>query len=122
MFHSNVVPQRAIVNLFRRNPLTNVFLTHKIKSMPVVELTPDLSSCIETTAKHEYEKASKLLLSAVKKDEELEQRAEILRLFLESMDFKKLRSESERYLLNGRKVKFVIFLESGWLRYEMQVS
>jgi len=90
--------------------------------MSTVELIPDLSSCIETTAKREYAKASKTLLSAAKRDEELEQRAEILRLFLESANFKKLRAESEKHLLNGKNVKFAVFLDNGQLRYEMHVS
>jgi hypothetical protein len=90
--------------------------------MPVVELTPDLSSCIETTARREYEMANKTLLTAAKWDEEVAQRAETLRLFLENMDFKKLRSESEKHLLNGKSVKFVISLDNGILRYEMLVS
>ena len=90
--------------------------------MPVVELIPDLSSCIETTAKREYEKVNKMLLTAAKWDDELEQRAEILRLFLESMDFRKLRSESEKHLLNGKNVKFVISLDNGRLKPEMRVS
>jgi hypothetical protein len=89
--------------------------------MPVIELIPDLSSCIETVAKREYEKVNKMLLTAAKWDEELGQKAETLRLFLESMDFRKLRSESEKHLLNGKNVKFVIFLENGQLRHEMQV-
>ena len=89
--------------------------------MPVIELIPDLSSCIETVAKREYEKVNKTLLTTTKWDKELEQKAEILRLFLENMDFKKLRSESEKYLLNGKKAKFVISLERGQLRYEMQI-
>lgn len=89
--------------------------------MPAIELIPNLSSCIETTAKREYEKVNKMLLTAAKWDEELEQRAETLRLFLENTDFKKLRSESEKHLLNGKNVKFMISLESGQLSYEMQV-
>ncbi len=89
--------------------------------MPVIELIPDLSSCIETVAKREYEKVNKALLTSPTWDEELGQRAETLRLFLENMDFRKLRSESEKHLLNGKNVKFVIFLENGQLRHEMQV-
>jgi len=92
-----------------------------MKFMPLIELIPDLSSCIETIARREYAKASKTLLSAAKSDEELEQRAEILRLFLESADFRKLRAGSEKHLLNGKNVKFVVFLDNGQLRYKMQV-
>ncbi len=52
---------------------------------------------------------------------ELAEKAEILRLFLESADFNKLRAESEKHLLAGRKVKFLVHLERGQPKYEMQV-
>jgi hypothetical protein len=38
------------------------------------------------------------------------------------MDFKKLRRESERCLIEGRKVKFVVYLEGGVPKYNMRVS
>ena len=46
---------------------------------------------------------------------------ETLRLFLESADFNKLRSESEKHLIEGKKVKFIVHLEKGKPEYEMKV-
>ncbi len=63
---------------------------------------------------------SKLL----KKSEELElvEKLELLRLFLESADFNKLRSEFEKHLVAGKKVKFILPLEEGKPKYEMKIA
>ncbi len=86
-----------------------------------IEVVPDLSHCIETVAKREYESTLKQLLGAVEVNKELEEKAEILRLFLETMDFKKLRAGSEKWLVGGKTVKFVIYAEGGVPKYVMQV-
>ena len=44
---------------------------------------------------------------------ELTEKLELLGLFLESADFTKLRAESEKWLLQGRSVKFILSLENG---------
>lgn len=90
--------------------------------MSTIELTPDLTSCIETVARREYNNATRTLLTATFPDETIKEKAEILRLFLETADFKKLRAESEKHILNGKKVKFVVSLDDEQLRYEMLVS
>lgn len=90
--------------------------------MSMIELTPDLSSCIETVARREYNDITRTLLTTTSRDETLVEKAEALRLFLETADFRKLRAESEKHLLNGKKVKFVVSLEDERLSYEMQVS
>jgi len=86
-----------------------------------IELVPDLSHCIETAAKREYEGTLKQLLARGETNRELEEKAEILRLFLQTADFKKLRAESEKFLIEGKVVKFVIYAERGVPRYAMQV-
>ncbi|GAH43195.1 unnamed protein product, partial [marine sediment metagenome] len=43
-----------------------------------------------------------------REDKELEERIELLKAFLESADFGRLRSQSEKHLIEGKKVKFVI--------------
>ena len=75
---------------------------------------------MQTQAKRQY---NQLLGELIEKGEEAElvERFEILRLFLESADFSKLRSESEKYLTEGRRVKFVVYLEEGKPEYEMKV-
>ena len=75
---------------------------------------------METQAKRQYNQIAGELLTS---DEEgkLGEKLETLRLFLGSADFNKLRSESEKYLLEGRKIKFVLYLEQGKPEYEMKV-
>ena len=87
-----------------------------------VELVPDLSNCIETVAKKEYQKTVKQLLTVGEESEEIQEKVEALRLFLETADFKKLRRESEMHLVEGRTVRFVIYLKHGILKYDMRVS
>ena len=86
-----------------------------------IELVPDLSHCIETAAKREYEGTLRQLLARGEMNKELEEKAEILRLFLQTADFKKLRAESEKFLIEGKVVKFVICAERGAPKYTMQV-
>jgi hypothetical protein len=76
---------------------------------------------VETQAKRQY---NQLLRQLLEKDAstELTQKAEILRLFLETADFNKLRAESEKHLVEGRKVRFIVHLEKGQPRYEMRVT
>ncbi|MBL7166750.1 MAG: hypothetical protein ISS55_09745 [Dehalococcoidales bacterium] len=89
--------------------------------MRQIELVPDLSSCIETVARREHERVAQELLSTEAPSEELMDKAETLRLFLETADLRKLRSESEKHLLEGRKVTFVVSLRDGIVQYDMQV-
>jgi hypothetical protein len=85
-----------------------------------MEIEPQLDACVETQAKREY---NQLVRQLLEKDAgtELTEKVEILRLFLESADFNKLRAESEKHLLAGRKVKFVVHLDRGQPKYEMKI-
>jgi hypothetical protein len=85
-----------------------------------LELVPDLNHCIETVAKKEYNETVNRLLSSEDTSDELKNKAEILRLFLETADFKKLRAESEPRLLQGDQVSFIVYLQDGVLKYEMR--
>ena len=85
--------------------------------MVQIELVPDLSHCIETVARKEYENLARSYLQAGKGDSELGERIELLRSFLESADFKKLRQQSEVYLLKGQKIKFILYQELGKAEY-----
>jgi uncharacterized protein YukJ len=86
-----------------------------------VELIPDLSHCIETVAKREHTAVSKQLLASGQRNKELEEKLEVLKFFLETADFKKLRAESEKRLMEGRKVKFLVYRDKG-VKCEMQVT
>jgi hypothetical protein len=89
--------------------------------MDCIELFPSLSRCIETTARKEFWNSVNQYTEGGQKDKKLEERIELLKAFLESMDFKKLRSQSERYLIESKQVKFVISWKEGKPSYEMVV-
>jgi hypothetical protein len=90
--------------------------------MVCLELKPNLLSCIETLSKKEYEQTLSLLLKEGHENEELGERLEVLRLFLESADFSHLRSQYEGYLIEGRKVTFLIYPEAGKVSYKWIVE
>jgi hypothetical protein len=87
-----------------------------------IELVPTLDLCIEGTARQEYKKCANEYMQRGRKDRELEQKIELLRMFLETTDFRKLRAESEKHLIEGKKVKFILTLEKGKPRYEMKIK
>jgi len=87
-----------------------------------VELVPDLTHCIETVAKKEHASLLKRLLTPGEVNKELEEKLEILRVFLERADFKRLRAESERQFVEGRRVKVTVYLDNGMPAHEMHVT
>jgi hypothetical protein len=87
-----------------------------------IELTPTLDHCIETTARQEFSKATSDYMQKGGEDKELEERIELLRMFLESTDFRELRKESEKYLTEGVTVRFILYLDDGKPMYEMKVD
>jgi len=90
--------------------------------MTEIELKPDLSRCIETLSKKEYERTLNLLLKEGRLDEKLGEKLEVLRLFLEATDFGQLRSQYEAYLTQGRKVTFLIYPEEEKVTYKLIVE
>ena len=75
---------------------------------------------METKAKRQYNQVLGELLKKGE-EEELTEKLETLRLFLESADFNKLRSESEKHLVEGKGVKFILSLEKGEPKHEMKI-
>ncbi|MDD4924762.1 MAG: hypothetical protein PHF74_08070 [Dehalococcoidales bacterium] len=86
-----------------------------------IELIPDLEQCIETVARKEHARVLARLLASGQRNRELEEKLEILRLFLETADFKKLRAESEKMLLEGKRVRFLVYSDNG-VKYEIRVT
>jgi hypothetical protein len=86
-----------------------------------IVLEPSLSSCIETLAKREYKKALSTILKVGTENEELSERMEVLRLFLDSTDFGALRNRYEKYLEEGKKVRFRISSAKGKVNYKLTV-
>ena len=75
---------------------------------------------METQAKRQYEQILGELLKQGK-EKGLAEKLETLKLFLESADFNKLRSESEKHLIEGKRVKFILYLGKRKPKYEMKV-
>jgi hypothetical protein len=92
-----------------------------MKIVPI-ELKPSLSSCIETLSKKEYERTLNHLLKKGPVNDELGERLEVLRLFLEATDFRHLRSQYEGYLAEGKEVTFQIYSEEGKASYKLIVQ
>jgi hypothetical protein len=90
--------------------------------MMPIEFKPSLSECIETLAKREYRESLRSCLASPENSQELQEKVELLRLFLESADFSKLRVECERRLLEGRDVKFTLSLVNGKPEIKMIVE
>ena len=86
-----------------------------------VELIPDLSHCIETVTRREHAETVRQLLGEGKEHKHLEEKIELLEAFRETADFGALRRESEKHLIEGRQVKFVVHLEGNTPVYDMQV-
>jgi hypothetical protein len=91
------------------------------RAMLKIELIPDLSHCIETVAKREHTQISKQLLKSGEGNKELEEKLEVLGTFLETADFRKLRAESEKILMDGKNVKFVVYRDKS-VKWEIQVA
>jgi hypothetical protein len=87
-----------------------------------IEFEPDLSCCIHTLAKREYARVSRQLLDAEQEDADLCDRVETLRMFLESTDFVKLRSEYEPHLVAGQRIKFTLRPVAGGTEYRYEVA
>jgi hypothetical protein len=88
--------------------------------MMEIKLEPSLSHCIETVAKRRYERVLSLILGGKQEDSLLDE-LELLRLFLESADFRQLRSRCEEPLLEGRRIEITLRPALGVPPYEIQI-
>jgi hypothetical protein len=89
--------------------------------MNCIELWPSLQHCIESAARKEFWNLAGRYPEVESTDGIVEERIELLRVFLQSADFASLRSQSESHLIEGRKVKFVICRKDGELDYRMEI-
>lgn len=90
--------------------------------MVEIELEPDLSSCVQTLAKSEYNRLMRELLTSDEEDAEVQERLETLRIFLESTDFSELRSRYEPYLVQGKRVRFRLRQAAGQAECRMEIG
>lgn len=87
-----------------------------------IELIPTLEHCIETTARQEFTRNKDEYLRRGVENKDLGERIDLLRTFLDTMDFRELRRESEKHLSEGKKVRFLLYQEAGKLKYEMKLE
>jgi len=87
-----------------------------------IELTPTLDHCIETTARQEFARNAADYMQAGERDVSLEQRIELLKMFLESADFRDLRTQSEPHLAQGKTVRFILSVQDGKANHTMKVD
>jgi len=87
-----------------------------------IELVPDLEHCIETVARKKHAELTQVLLGSETCDTEVEEKLETIRLFLETADFKRLRSESEKLLVEGKTVRFTVYFKNNAAGYQMLIS
>ena len=86
-----------------------------------IGLLPDLSHCVETRAKQEFAATMSKILSG-DQSPGLEERVELLRVFLEEADFSGLRRASEEHMMQGRKVKFVLSRLAGHSEWSVEMT
>jgi len=87
-----------------------------------IVLTPTVSHCIETVAKREYWKNVNNSLKKRTDDKGLEGKIELLRSFLETADFGNLRTQSEKHIINGKQVTFILSIKDKKLCCQMTVT
>ena len=90
--------------------------------MMPIEFKPSLSECIETLAKRAYEESLRSCLEPTEISKELQERIKLLRLFLESADFRQLRAECERRLSEAKGVKLILSLMNSKPHIKMVVE
>lgn len=84
-------------------------------------LVPTLEACVETQAQRFYNQTVPSLLKTPD-DLRLQKQLETLRLFLEQVDFHKLRAESEPLLIEGRKITFTVWQDGGKAQWKMDIN
>jgi hypothetical protein len=90
--------------------------------MPKIVLIPDIDHCIETVAKQKYDEIVRQLLASAENNQELLNMVELLKSFLETSDFKQLRMKSEKHLIDGKVVKFVVYKEDGCTKNKILID
>ncbi len=90
--------------------------------MTRIELSPTVEECIETMARRRFHRLTESILRGEKADDATLDEIELLRRFLETADFARLRAGSEKELHSGRSVTFQVFRTHGKVTHRMQVT
>ena len=78
--------------------------------------------CLKCLAEKQLDSCLRQLLMEDTTSEEMKQKYATLLFFLKSPESKKLRSESERHLSEGKDVEVKIYSEAGKVKYEMKLN
>ena len=78
--------------------------------------------CIKCLGEQELNNCLMQLLSEEGANEEIQRKYEALVAFLQSPESKRLREESERYLVEGKKVAVRISFNVGQPKYELKID
>jgi hypothetical protein len=84
-----------------------------------ITLIPTIDACVETQARLMYVEALRALLDK-SEEPQLQQKYEILKLFLETADFRKLRAQSEKLFAQNKMVVFNVWIENGNSQWEIK--
>lgn len=98
------------------------YQTAGVLTMASIELVPTLEHCIESTARKVYNGLVSRCLSGSPVPSDMDETITLLSSFLTTTDFKRLRRESELYLLQGKKVTFTVFNAGDEIKYMMKVT
>ena len=96
--------------------------------MKDIEMEPKYSTvelpgrCLKCLAEQEYGDCLRALLRGDEGKGEFEERFEAVISLLKSSELAKLRSDSEKYLSDGKKVKLVISADEGNYEYRLEVE
>jgi hypothetical protein len=96
--------------------------------MKDIEMEPKYSTvelpgrCLKCLAEQEYGDCLRALLRGDEGKKELEEKFEAVVSLLKSPDLTKLRSDSEKYLSDGKRVRLVISTEKGEAKYRLEVE
>ncbi|MBN1855881.1 MAG: hypothetical protein JW846_02900 [Dehalococcoidia bacterium] len=86
-----------------------------------IELHLSSEACIETTARRRYRELTQSALRGEKLDDGTMKEIELLRRFLESADFPRLRADSESSLRKGKHVTFHVYETDGEVACSFEV-
>jgi hypothetical protein len=98
------------------------------EKMKDIEMEPRYSTvelpgrCLKCLAEQEYGDCLRALLRGDEGKKELEEKFEAVLSLLKSPDLIKLRSDSEKYLSDGKKVRLVISHDEGNPEYRLEVE
>ena len=87
-----------------------------------IRLEPHEGHCIETAARLRHRALVGILLEDPYAPGKVSDEAELLREFLETADLPFLRAESERHLVEGRRVVFTVERLGGAVTWRMDVD